>query len=129
MQDVDDVRADLAKHHLVFARQDDRPDNIGRLADGSLAVLDGDAVMRAPNTGHLNLSVATQDWQAHVRKVYPDLYDGEYLFTQSDKTDFRIRPYKSMPTIRVPSVKPAAAIRPHWFRKFARPEAPSGDRA
>ena len=129
MQDVADVRADLAKHHLVFASQDDRPNNIGRLADGSLAVLDGDAVRHAPEMGRNSLSAALRDWQTHVSKVYPDLYSGTYLYSQSDKTDFRVRPYKSIPTINIDLEKPSGAMRPHWFHKPPRPAAPSGDRA
>jgi hypothetical protein len=43
-RDVETLSHDLAKYNLAFHPKDAKPNNIGKLPDGSLVVLDGDAV-------------------------------------------------------------------------------------
>ncbi|NBX03376.1 MAG: hypothetical protein EBR02_04830 [Alphaproteobacteria bacterium] len=94
-QDVASVEKMLNEHNLTFKRKDDRLDNIGRLPNGKLAVLDADAVElldpEKPATGMM-------DWLREVHNNFGDLYKKHKIKQEkpfplvSENPDFKLVP-------------------------------------
>lgn len=116
--DVKTMKDILARCGLAFAEQDDRPRNIGILQDGSLAVLDSNAVKVRTND-RLALIQQCQEWRDRMAQLYPKLYARDYNYQQSAQTDYRIKSYRSEPV--VPEVKESPTFnRPQWMRRVLR---------
>ncbi len=72
-KDVEKMEAFLGRHGLAFNFKDAKTNNIGRMPDGTLVVLDGDAVhaidARKPPAAH-----ATEQWMHKVHEQFGPLY-------------------------------------------------------
>jgi hypothetical protein len=99
-QDVKDMSARLESHGMKFRDGDARPDNIGRLPDGSLAVLDGGAVQLKDGYDRELLHRQAAEWEQKIQALYPMFNGAGAEFSQSEKTDFAMAPPKSAaPTV------------------------------
>lgn len=114
--DVKAMRALLDAHGMRFREQDDRADNIGRLPDGTLAVLDSNAVMFKEGYDPVKLAQDVQQWQKKIATIYPAFYAQGYSFKQTDKTDFDL-------THATPRLEPESRLEPavdgrSWFDRL-----------
>jgi hypothetical protein len=110
MVDVSSVEADdvkklkniMAESGCCFQPQDDRVDNIGKLPDGNLCVIDRGAIQPV-RSGAVSLA-QTNDWLDRVSTLYGrSLNDGE-LAPQSEDTNFQLSPMKQKIIVLEPKV-------------------------
>lgn len=91
-QDVEYMRTMLAEFGLRFRRGDDRPDNVGRLPDGTLAVIDGNALeVTSRGIDREKVQQASEEWTQKIQDMYPELYAPDFHHRQSKDTDFTLR--------------------------------------
>lgn len=122
--DVGIMRRQLAAYGLGFRDGDDRPDNLGRLPNGSLVVLDGGAVMQTKWDAATNELIARgkREWQDVMLRTYPALYAPGADYSQSDITSFALRPPPCATDISAPKAKPATTpVRQSWWASLFRP--------
>lgn len=117
-EDVRLVGNELTKCGARFAREDDRPNNLRRAADGKPAIVDAGAVEVLWETPPAILEAATKAWHAQFKRNYPVIYNPDYVFRQSDVTNFRLidPPSTVYPLPAVAAEKPAA--KRSWFGFF-----------
>lgn len=89
-KDVETLRDDLAKYNLAFHPKDAKPNNIGKMPDGSLVVLDGDAVGIKDSSKPVP-TYAINQWQDKVYSDFGPLYRAKDPATLiSNKPDFSL---------------------------------------
>ena len=89
-KDVETLRVDLAKYNMAFHPKDAKPNNIGILPDGSLVVLDGDAVGVKDPTKPIP-TYAINQWLDKVYSEFGPLYRAKDPATLiSAKPDFSL---------------------------------------
>lgn len=98
---VQSMNDDLIGFGLRFSDQDGRLDNIRVLANGRLAIIDGNAVQDRGDVDAETRRRQSQDWADMLGEVYPRLYKNKHEFRQSGSTCFSLRSY------------PAPSIQPH----------------
>jgi hypothetical protein len=86
---VTEMKGLLNEAGYEFLPQDDRPHNIARLLDNSLAILDGHATK--PKNGAIN-EVTRKEWDNKIYTMYHWLYDDKRIHPQTEKTSFIIEP-------------------------------------
>ena len=70
-QQVEEMAATLASYNLKFKSGDGRADNVGRLPDGTLAVLDGNAVEVLDRTKNVT---GMHQWHSKILQQFGPLY-------------------------------------------------------
>lgn len=116
-RDVDTMRSMLADCGLEFDDQDDKPGNIRRMPDKSLAIIDGNAVRAKGPLDQEALDRHVSAWDQKVKSLYPELYVPGHQYVQSLQTDYRVLSYTST----VATLQPAtmdAPVRPPWYRRL-----------
>lgn len=117
-EDVRLVGKELTKCGVRFAREDDRPNNLRLSADDKPAIVDAGAVEILPGTTSSSLEAATKAWHAQFKRNYPVIYNPDYVYRQSDVTNFRLidPPSTVYPFKAAAAEKPAA--KRSWFGFF-----------
>lgn len=79
--DVEELSSELQQMGLIFCRGDKRVDNVGRLADGTLAILDGNAIEIAPFNSENDkkqfedsIGLRLMKWCEMLERNFPELY-------------------------------------------------------
>lgn len=117
-EDVRLVGRELTARGARFAREDDRPNNLRLAADGNPAIVDAGAVEILPETSTASLATATKAWHAQFKRNYPVIYNPDYVFRQSDVTNFRlIDPPSTVYPLKTAAAEKPAAKR-YWFGFF-----------
>lgn len=122
-QDVKTMRGLLAGCGLVFAEQDDRPGNIGIMPDGSLAILDGNAV-RMGNAERAVVAAQLKTWNDKISHLYPELYAPGYSYQQSPATNYTVQSYRNRPVAAVTQgtiQRTSVPARPRWLSRVLGP--------
>ncbi|MDX1975164.1 MAG: hypothetical protein SFT92_05760 [Rickettsiales bacterium] len=73
INDVEKMKKYLSSHNLRFQQNDDRIDNVGRLPNGKLAILDANAVEVIDPSQPIDTK-AVHEWTAEVYKNFGRLY-------------------------------------------------------
>ncbi len=117
-EDVKVMQRQLAAAKMVFARDDDRADNLRRLPDQTPAIIDGGAAYPTWEAKPQDIIAAAADWHTKVRKFYPVLYNPDYVYRQSDVTNYKlIDPPSTVYPITAPKEEKPATRR-GWFDFF-----------
>lgn len=99
--DVHKVKERLRVFGLQFRHGDDRPDNVGRMPNGELVVLDGDALEPVPGVSIKPEAYQTMqtEWKKHIHECFYPLYsDVDYttgvkrLISESPNFEERFSP-------------------------------------
>lgn len=85
---VDEMQAYLAQFNLKMKEKDAKPNNIGRLPDHTLAVLDGNAVERIDKNKPVD-TTGIHQWQDKVFSQFGALYTRDPETLISDNPDFK----------------------------------------
>jgi hypothetical protein len=117
------MKSKLSEVGLGFIDQEDRACNIAGLADGNLAIIDGDSVRVKDINNKVQLAKDVAAWEKRIITMYPDLYGPNASPPrQTAQTDYHVTHYRAKQQPAVP--RPVAVqAKTSWFMGLFRPSA------